>query len=72
MASDAENIATIRSNILAALAESTVNPKPTYAIGGQNVDWNGYRTSLMQQLQDLNELADTANGPWEVAIQGIP
>lgn len=72
MASDAENIATIRSNLLAALAADSVNPKPTYAIGGQTVDRNGWRAALMQQLKDLNALADVASGPWEATIQGIP
>lgn len=72
MATDAENLATIRSNILATLATESANPKPTYSIAGQNVDWNGYRNSLMQQLKDINAQMDAISGPWEVAVQGLP
>ena len=71
MASDAENIATTISNLLSALATESANPKPSYQVNGQNVDWNGYRTSLLQQIKDLKELQQLTD-PWEVTIQGMP
>jgi len=66
MATDAENIATIRSNILTALATESANPKPSYSINGQQVDWNGYRAALLKQLQDLPSL----EGPVELITEG--
>lgn len=70
MASDADNLATIRSNILATLASESANPKPSYNINGQNVDWNGYRASLMQQLKGVNELMAQV-GVYTEVVEGI-
>ena len=67
MATDIQNIATIKSNLLAALATESANPKPSYSIDGQNVDWNGYRASLLKQIADLDAILAAAGGPWEVA-----
>jgi hypothetical protein len=63
--SDADQIATIRSNLLAALATESANPKPSYNIDGQNVDWNGYRTAILGQIAALNALLSSATGPFE-------
>ena len=65
MASDAENIATIKSNLLAKLATESANPKPTYNIDGQQVDWNGYRTAILGQIAALNSLQAAAVGVFE-------
>jgi hypothetical protein len=48
MPTDTEQIALIRSQTLALIAEITVQPKPTYMIDGQTVTWNGY----LKQLRD--------------------
>ena len=66
MATDAENIATIRSNLLTALATESASPKPSYSIDGQSVDWNGYRAALMKQIADCNALLTAAAGSYEV------
>lgn len=66
MATDAENIATIRSNLLTALATESANPKPSYSIDGQSVDWNGYRAALMKQIADCNSLLAAAEGSYEI------
>jgi hypothetical protein len=63
--SDADQIATIRSNLLAALATESANPKPSYNIDGQNVDWNGYRTAILGQIAALNALLSSATGAFE-------
>jgi hypothetical protein len=65
MATDAENIATIRANLLAALATESANPKPSYNIDGQQVDWNGYRTAILGQIAALNGLQTAAVGIFE-------
>ena len=70
MATDAENIVTIRSNLLAYLATESANPKPSYSIDGQSVSWDQHRTSIMQQISELNELIAAADGPWEVESLG--
>lgn len=50
MATDAENIATIKSNALAILAEITASPKPSYSIDGQSVSWTEYHAMLMGKV----------------------
>jgi hypothetical protein len=65
MATDAEQIATIRSNLLQALATESANPKPSYNIDGQQVDWNGYRNAILQQIMTLNNLQAAAVGAFE-------
>ena len=65
MPTDAEQIATIRSNLLAALATESANPKPSYNIDGQQVDWNGYRTAILGQIMALNNLQAAAVGAFE-------
>jgi len=65
MAGDAEQIATIRSNLLTALATESANPKPSYNIDGQQVDWNGYRTAILGQIMALNNLQAAAVGVFE-------
>ena len=66
MATDAENLATIRSNILSILATESAAPKPSYNVDGQSFDWNGYRASLMTQLANINAMAAAISGPYEV------
>jgi len=65
MPTDAEQIATIRSGLLAALATESANPKPSYNIDGQQVDWNGYRTAILGQIAALNTLLSAATGVFE-------
>ncbi len=65
MATDAENIVAIRSALYAALATEAANPKPSYSIDGQSVDWNGYRAAVLKQIADLNSLLATASGAFE-------
>ena len=65
MATNAENIATIKANLLTALATESASPKPSYSVDGQSVDWNGYRASLLAQIASLNALLSTEAGPFE-------
>ena len=65
MASEAENIATIRANLLASLATESANPKPSYSIDGQSVDWNGYRTAILGQIAQLNAILAASVGVYE-------
>lgn len=65
MASDADQIATIRSNLLAALVADSINPKPSYNIDGQQVDRNGWRTAILGEIAALNALLSSATGAFE-------
>jgi hypothetical protein len=55
MPTDTEQIALIRSQTLALIAEITARPKPTYMIDGQTVSWTGY----LKQLRDTVAWCDT-------------
>ena len=69
MPSDVQQIATIKSQTLARMAEITAQPKPTYQIDGQLVAWGDYLTQLQRTVDWCNEkLAGEA--PFEVQSQG--
>lgn len=59
MATYLENLTTARDNIAARLAEITAQPKPSYDVDGQRVEWNDYFKALTDQLAKLTE---TING----------
>jgi len=65
MVTEAENIATIRANLLASLATESANPKPSYSIDGQSVDWNGYRAAILAQVAALNAVLAASVGVYE-------
>jgi hypothetical protein len=67
--SDAENIAAIKSQTLARIAEITAQPKPTYQIDGQMIAWGDYLNQLRQTVDWCNEKL-AAEAPVEVQSQG--
>ena len=69
MPSNAEQIATIKSQTLARIAEITAQPKPTYQIDGQLVAWGDYLTQLQRTVAWCNEQM-TSELPVEVRSQG--
>jgi len=68
MATNLENLETIKSNLLTALASITASPKPTYSIDGQSVSWGDYYRSLMDQVKAVNELINMES-PYIVVSQ---
>jgi hypothetical protein len=50
MPTDAEQIATIKSQALANLVAITATPKPSYDIDGQEVSWTEYHDMLQKQV----------------------
>ncbi|MEN6450362.1 MAG: hypothetical protein ABFC96_07725 [Thermoguttaceae bacterium] len=67
--SDAQQIAAIKSQTLALIAEITAQPKPTYQIDGQLVAWGDYLAQLQRAVDWCNEkLAGEA--PFEIRSQG--
>ena len=69
MPGDAEQIATIKTQTLARIAEITAEPKPTYNIDGQKVDWADYLNQLQQTVDWCNRKL-AAEGPFEFRSQG--
>ena len=70
MPSDIEQIALIKTQTLARIAEITAEPKPTYNIDGQQVAWGDY----LKQLHSAADWCDAqmaAQMPIEVRSQGI-
>jgi hypothetical protein len=69
MSTDAEQVATIKSQTLALMAEITAQPKPTYQIDGQLVAWGDYLTQLQRTIDWCNEKL-AGELPAEVRSQG--
>lgn len=68
MPSDLEQIAAIKSQTLARMVEITAQPKPSYEIDGQRVDWAAY----LKQLQATVAWCDdqlSAGEPFEERTQ---
>jgi hypothetical protein len=55
MATDFQQISTIKSQTLARIAEITTQPKPTYQIDGQLVAWGDYLSQLHQTVDWCDE-----------------
>ena len=55
MPSDAEQIATIKTQTLARIAEVTAQPKPSYDVDGQKIAWNEYLARLQATVDWCNE-----------------
>ena len=70
MATDAEQLAIIKSGILAKLAELAVEHKPSYNIDGQDIEWTEYQEMLMKQLKDVNAQINSES-PFEIHSQGF-
>ena len=68
MPTDLENLRSIKSQLIAALADLTANPKPTYSVNGQSFSWSEHRAGLMQQLTEVNGLIQ-AESPYELKSQ---
>ena len=67
---DVEQIQTIRNQTLAQLEALRADPKPTYWLDGQRVNWQQYAESLERTVDWCDrKLAEYA--PFEVRSQGV-
>ena len=64
MPTEAQQLATIKEQILQNLADVTANPKPSYNIDGQQIGWTDYQRLLLEQLEKINIQIATYL-PWE-------
>ena len=69
MPSDAEQIAMIKQQTLALIAQITADPKPTYDIDGQKISWGEYLGQLQATVGWCDQQA-AASAPVEVRTQG--
>jgi hypothetical protein len=69
MSTDIEQIAAIKGQALARMAEITAQPKPTYQIDGQMVVWGDYHLQLQRVIDWCNDKL-AAQSPVEVRSQG--
>lgn len=70
MPTNAQQLETIKANVLAILVDLTENPKPTYTIDGQTVAWADYFKTLTDQLAVIDEQL-TSEDPFEIIQQAI-
>jgi len=69
MPSDAQQIATIKTQTLARIAEITAAPKPSYNIDGQMVAWGEYLQQLQRTVDWCNQKL-SGEQPFEFQTQG--
>ena len=69
MATDLEQIQSIKTQTLAIIVDLTANPKPTYYIDGQTVSWNSYLATL-QTTVDWCERKLAGEEPFEIHSRG--
>ena len=62
---------TAKSQLLAAIVDATLNPKPTYSKGNQSVSWSEYLKGLNDQLGAINHLIVVEGGPFEVEVRNF-
>jgi hypothetical protein len=67
---DVEQIQSIRSQTLAQLDDLRADPKPSYWLDGQRVQWQEYAESLERTI-DWCDLKLAEYAPFEVRSQGI-
>lgn len=70
MTSELQQLAIIRSQALAVIAEITAHPKPSYTIDRQSVSWAEY----LRQLQQTVDWCDRQRGaaePFEIRSRGL-
>jgi hypothetical protein len=70
MATDAENLAIIKTQIIARIAEVTAEKKPSYSIDGQSVSWTEYAAMLWKQLAEVDKQIQ-ANGADCLGVQSF-
>lgn len=69
MPSDAEQIATVKTQTLARIAEITAQPKPTYDVDGQKIAWGDYLRQLRSTVDWCNRKL-AGEEPFEFQSQG--
>lgn len=69
MPSDAAQLALIKQQALARIAELTAEPKPSYTLDGQSVSWESYLAQLEATVAWCD--ARLAAEPFEQRSRGV-
>lgn len=70
MATDAAQLDTIKTQTLALIVDLTENPKPSYMVDGQSIQWSAYMNMLKSTIDWVNKQI-AAETPFEVISQGF-
>jgi hypothetical protein len=76
-ANDLNNLVALKSNLIQALRDEAAyqavyGAKPSYTLpGGKQVQWNEYRTAVLEQIKSLNDLIQIEGGPFEIRTQAM-
>lgn len=64
MPTDIDQLKTVKSQLLARLAEVTASTQPTYSIDGQSVSRTEYMSALQERMEKINELIQVEEPFW--------
>jgi hypothetical protein len=69
MATDLQNLQTIKSGLLDLLAKETTyqqanGAKPSYSIDGESVQWTEWRDRMITKIGELNTLIQNEQSPF--------
>jgi len=65
------DLQTALQNIDTAIVNMTANPKPSYSINGQAVQWGEFYSQLAKARQDIVNQLVLAQGPGEDVWEGL-
>ncbi len=66
-----DNIDAALDNVAVLMRDMTASPKPTYQVGGKQVQWGEYLQMLLEQQDALYRARQLADGPFEVRSRGL-
>jgi|APGre2960657468_1045069.scaffolds.fasta_scaffold00673_10 predicted metal-dependent hydrolase len=72
MPSPAQNIQVAIANIAAKIVELSADPRPSYEVDGQRVEWTEFMRMLVQQLETLRKSQMQLQGPVMRTSRGVP
>jgi hypothetical protein len=67
--SNLDQLATIKANTLAQMAEVSAEKKPSYSVDGQSFNWQQYMEYLQRRVEWCNQQM-AAEEPFEFPTQG--
>lgn len=75
MASESDNLKTIRANYIQLLADESAyqvanGPKPSYSIDGETVQWDEWRDKTMARIDALTDQIIRLTGPVLIRSRG--
>jgi hypothetical protein len=66
-----DNLILARDHIAANLAAETLNPKPSYSIDGESVDWTSWAKIQQDRIQQLNTIINSMQPYFVVTRQSL-